>query len=157
MKNSDQTVKLTKKGLEDLQKELKSLYKKKEKLQKIKGDMASQGDVSENDGYTLTISLIEDTVNRIAEIQETLDKAEVVSQVSSDHVDVGTEVTVEDPEGKTQTFLIVGETEADPINHKITIQSPIGSALHMKKTGDQISITTPAGEAIYTIKEIKSL
>ncbi len=63
----------------------------------------------------------------------------------SDKVEVGSAVTVVNPQGKTQTYHIVGSTEADPSQGKISNESPVGSALLGHKVGDEAEVKTPAG------------
>lgn len=63
----------------------------------------------------------------------------------SDKVEVGSAVTVVNPQGKTQTYHIVGSTEADPSQGKISNESPVGRALLGHKAGDEAEVTTPAG------------
>lgn len=63
----------------------------------------------------------------------------------SDKVEVGSAVTVVNPQGKTQTYHIVGSTEADPSQGKISNESPVGSALLGHKAGDEAEVKTPAG------------
>ncbi len=84
---------------------------------------------------------------RILTVESMIKSAVVIPEdrVPSDKVEVGSAVTVVDPKGKTQTYHIVGSTEADPSQGMISNESPVGSALLGHKVGDEAEITTPAG------------
>ncbi|MEK7097140.1 MAG: GreA/GreB family elongation factor, partial [Patescibacteria group bacterium] len=73
---------------------------------------------------------------------------------NSNQVQIGSSVTVE-TNGKQEVFQIVGEFEADPMNKKLSQNSPIGQALINKKVGDLVEVNIPAGKISYKIIEIK--
>ncbi len=149
-------IQLTKQGYEDLQKEYQGLLKNKkpqavDRLQKAR----AMGDLSENSEYTAAKEELAFVEGRIREIEEILNQAEVVENHSSgDKVDVGSSVVV-DNNGSQETFQIVGEFEADPMNKKLSQNSPIGQALINKKVGDLVEVNIPAGKVQYKIVEIK--
>ena len=89
---------------------------------------------------------------RIAEIEDILMNAEIIKARKSSKVNVGS--TVELKNGKTVTYKIVGPVEADPINGKISNESPLGEALMGKEVGDKATIKTPKGDTTYTIVSI---
>ena len=78
--------------------------------------------------------------------------AEEIKAKKSDKVQLGS--TVEIKNGKTTTYHIVGPVEADPLNGKISNESPLGMALLGKTVGEKASITTPKGDTTYTIVSI---
>jgi len=150
------TVQLTKQGYEDLQKEHQDLIKNK-KPQAIErlGKARSMGDLSENSEYTAAKEELAFVEGRIREIEEILSNAEVIKNNNThDQVQVGSSVTVE-VNGKNDLFQIVGEFEADPMNKKLSQNSPIGQALINKKVGDLVEVTIPAGKVQYKIIEIR--
>lgn len=114
----------------------------------------SLGDLSENAEYHEARDKQADVEDRIREIENTLKKAIIISGKHSDTVMVGATVVVEKNKEK-QTYTIVGSEEADLLAGKISHQSPIGSALIGKKAGETVSVSTPKGETIYKIIEIK--
>jgi len=75
------------------------------------------------------------------------------SSDNKDLVSVGSQVTVE-KNGQVTTFTIVGSTEADPINNKISLESPMGGALLNRKVGEEVEVESPVGKMMYKILEI---
>ncbi len=149
-------IQLTKKGYDDLQTEHQDLVKNKkpqavDRLQKAR----AMGDLSENSEYTAAKEELAFVEGRTREIEEILNQAEVVENHSSGNkVEIGTSVIVE-TDGKKELFQIVGEFEADPMNKKLSQNSPIGQALINKKVGDTVEINIPAGTVQYKIVDIK--
>ena len=126
-------VLLTSEGLKKLQDELENLktVRRKENTAAIK--MArSFGDLSENSEYDKARNEQAEIESRIVEIENMLNNAKVIDEdnIDTDVVSVGSKVTVMDMEDKEEEeYLIVGSTEADPMNGKISDESPVGSAL----------------------------
>ncbi len=149
-------IQLTKQGYEDLQKEHQDLIKNKrlqavDRLQKAR----AMGDLSENSEYTAAKEELAFVEGRIREIEEILNNAQVIENNHiRDQVQVGSSVTVE-VNGKNDLFQIVGEFEADPMNKKLSQNSPIGQALMDKRVGDLIEVNIPAGKVQYKIVDIK--
>lgn len=149
-------IQLTKQGYADLEKEHQDLLKNKrpqavDRLQKAR----AMGDLSENSEYNAAKDELAFVEGRIREIEEILNQAEVVeNKVVSDQVQLGSKVTVE-VNGKNELFQIVGEFEADPMNKKLSQNSPIGQALMNKRISDLVEVTIPAGKVQYKIVEIK--
>jgi transcription elongation factor GreA len=113
------------------------------------------GDLRENNEYTAAkedLGLIE---GRIQELEELIKNAEVVtSDVDTEVVQIGNMVIV-DRDGNKETYTIVGEFEADPMNKKLSNSSPIGKALLGKKKGDVANVKAPAGSMKMKVVEIK--
>lgn len=151
-----QDVQITKKGLETLKKELDGLVNvKRPKLVERLSYARSQGDLAENSDYTYAKEDLEFMDGRISELEEVLKNAKVVlSKGKNGGVAVGTTVTVK-INGDKSVFEIVGEWEADPVNKKISHESPLGKALVGKKVGEKAEVEAPAGKVIYEILEIK--
>lgn len=153
MKNS---IKLTKVGLEALKKELAELIdNKRPKLVERLSNARSQGDLSENSDYQSAKEELEFLDGRIDELTEVVQTAVVADGVkNSDGIGVGTKVTVK-VNGKENVFDVVGDWEADPVNKKISDNSPLGLALVGKKVGDKAEVEAPAGKVIYEILAIE--
>lgn len=148
MKND---VKLTKEGLEALKSELADLRDvKRPKLVDRLANARSQGDLSENSDYQSAKEELEFLDGRIEELEDVIKTASVVPVTKSGGVDVGTKVTVRF-NGKEIIFNIVGEWEADPMNKKISHESPLGKALVGKRVGDKVEVEAPAGKVNYEI------
>lgn len=151
---------MTAEGKEKLQAELKNLklVKRPEVIERIKV-ARSFGDLSENSEYDAAKDEQSHLEDRIAQVEEMLKYAQVVDTESVDPnvVSVGktityTEVGTDDPE----TYTIVGSDESDPLNGKISNDSPIAQALLGKKKGETVSITTPGGKFDVVINEVKA-
>ena len=151
---------MTAEGKEKLQAELKNLklVKRPEVIERIKV-ARSFADLSENSEYDAAKDEQSHLEDRIAQVEEMLKYAQVVDAESVDpnEVSVGktityTEVGTDDPE----TYTIVGSDESDPLNGKISNDSPIAQALLGKKKGETVSITTPGGKFDVVINEVKA-
>ena len=117
----------------------------------------SFGDLSENSEYDAAKDEQSQNESKIAEIRQTLSVARVVEDAQSGgiRVSIGTTVELEDERGKKTKFTIVGTTETNSLEHKISNESPAGQALIGCGKGDQVEFTTPAGKTkSYTIVNI---
>ena len=150
---------LTYAGLKKLEEELHDLkvVKRKEVAGKIK-EAREQGDLSENAEYDAAKDEQRDIEARIEEIEKILKNAEVVveDEVDLDKINVGCKVKVHDYEFEEDIELkIVGSTEANSLQGKISNESPVGKALIGRKSGDEICVETQAGEMKYQILGIQ--
>ncbi|MCI8507192.1 MAG: transcription elongation factor GreA [Lachnospiraceae bacterium] len=149
---------LTDKGLKKLEDELQELrvVKRKEVAQKIK-EAREQGDLSENAEYDAAKDEQKDIEARIEELESILKNVEVVytDEVDNEKVNVGCVVTVKElPNGNVQIFKLVGSTEADILNNKISNESPVGAALMGAKAGEVVTVEAPNGSFQFEILEI---
>ena len=149
---------LTYAGLRALEQELEDLkvVKRKEVSQKIK-EAREQGDLSENAEYDAAKDEQRDIEARIEELENILKNVEVVDEdeVDLDKINVGCAVKVYDITFDEEVdFKIVGSTEANSLEGKISNESPVGHALIGKQVGDQIDVETQAGLMQYKVLEI---
>jgi transcription elongation factor GreA len=160
-KSSDEKATfVTKEGLKKLQDELELLktVKRKEVAKRLE-EAISYGDLSENSEYEEAKNEQAFVEGRILELEEMIKNAEVIS--TSKHgkvIELGSTVVIKRTkprEGEDEEFTIVGSTEADPLNHRISNESPIGAALLDHKQGDQVEVRVPAGKVSYKIKKLK--
>jgi len=113
------------------------------------------GDLSENAEYTVAREELSFVDGRIGELEELLKQVEIISSNKSHSaVKLGSTVTVA-VDGKKESFVVVGEWEADPKEKKISHESPLGSALIGKKVGEKVEVEAPAGKITYTVDSIK--
>ena len=143
------------KALEDELFELK-VNKRREVAEKIK-EAREQGDLSENADYDAAKDEQRDIEARIEELEKLLKNVEVVDEddVDLDTVSVGCRVKIYDAEFDEEVeYQIVGSTEADSLNYKISNESPVGAALIGRKVGETVEVETQAGELIFKILEI---
>lgn len=150
---------LTNEGKEKLEAELSHLVSvtRKEVSEKIK-EARSFGDLSENAEYDAAKDAQAETEERISEIEEILRTAVIVDETDEgdDTVQTGRTVTIKDLVlGITATYKIVGTTEADPLNGKLSNASLVGEHLIGCKAGDKIEFLVPEGMAKYEILEVK--
>ena len=146
---------LTYAGLKKLEEELHDLkvVKRKEVAGKIK-EAREQGDLSENAEYDAAKDEQRDIEARIEEIEKILKNAEVVveDEVELDRINVGCKVKVYDYEFEEEMELkIVGSTEANSLEGKISNESPVGKALMGARTGDVVEVEMPSGIILSTL------
>jgi transcription elongation factor GreA len=142
---------LTPEGLEKLKQEIEHLSseKRREVAERIK-EAREFGDISENSEYDDAKNEQMMLEARIAALEEKLRSASVIdaSQIDADIVRVGVTVSVKDEgTGKAMEYSIVGSTEADPSNNKLSNESPVGKALLGHKKGDSVDVVLPNGKA----------
>ena len=144
-------------GLRALEDELFDLkvYKRKEVAQKIK-EAREQGDLSENAEYDAAKDEQRDIEARIEELEKLLKNVEVVGQdeVDADTVGIGSRVKLYVEMDEEVEYTIVGSTEADALNGKISNESPVGAALIGSKVGETIVVETISGDLEFKILEI---
>ena len=150
---------LTYAGLKKLEEELHDLKvnKRKEVAEKIK-EAREQGDLSENAEYDAAKDEQRDIEARIEEIEKILKNAEVVveDEVDLDKINVGCKVKVHDYEfDEDMELKIVGSTEANSLEGKISNESPVGKALIGAHTGDVVDVEMPMGIMKYKVLEIQ--
>lgn len=150
---------LTYEGLKKLEEELEYLktFKRAEVAEKIKQARAF-GDLSENSEYDEAKNEQAFIEGRIATIEAMLKNAKVIDEedIKLDQVSIGCTVKVYDESYNEEVeYTIVGSAEADPMNNKISDESPIGKALLGKKVGDVVSVEVPAGIIKLKILEIR--
>ena len=157
--SENKKVVLTYEGLKRYEDELQNLkvVKRKEVAQKIK-EAREQGDLSENAEYDAAKDEQRDIELRIEELEKLLKNAEVVveDEIDLDKINIGCKVKVYDvDEDEEMEFKIVGSTEANSLQNKISNESPVGQALMGKKAGDVVDVETQAGVIQYKVLEIQ--
>lgn len=150
---------MTYEGVKKLEDELEHLktVKRKEITEKIKVALG-YGDLSENSEYDEAKNEQAFTEGRILQLENMLKNATVVdeSEIPTDSVSVGSVVKVKDFEyDEEEEFVIVGSAEADPMNNRISNESPVGEALVGKKVGDVVEVTVPDGVNKFEVLEIR--
>ncbi len=149
---------VTQAGLVKLEEELNYLKtdKRKDVAEKIKV-ARGYGDLSENSEYDEAKNEQGIVESRIAELEKMLKNVHILDEdeVSTDYVMVGSHVRVKDSDGDIDEYDIVGSTEADPVNGKISDESPVGAALMGHRVNDVVNVTLPNDSVIsYTVLEI---
>ena len=151
---------ITAEGLKRLEEELAQRKGaiREEIVERLK-EARAQGDLSENSEYDQAKEDQGKNESRIVELEQMLKTAVIIGTTASGKegiVSLGCTVVLKDVEtGEEETYAIVGTTEADPFNNKISNESPVGSAILGKKVHDVVVANTPAGELSYQIMEVK--
>jgi transcription elongation factor GreA len=154
---ADKPIYLTVEGKKKLEEELNHLVnvRRKEVAAAIQS-AKEEGDISENSAYDeakLAQAFLE---GRIQTIEAQLREAVLIEKNGNgDHVDVGSKVTVAEDGFDPETYHIVGSAEADPLNGRISNESPIGKALLGAKVGQTVTAQTPNGQLVFKVIKIE--
>lgn len=143
----------TKKGFDKMVEEVKFREKQlRIKISNTLNEMRNQGDLRENDGYSMAIEEQHINEERIVDLKEKIKSAEIIKDKDKNKIGIGDIVTLKN--SKKIKYEITSEEEANPLERKISHKSPIGIAILGKKVGDKVTIETPKGNIEYTIQEI---
>jgi len=145
---------LTSAGLEKIKKELAELKARRKVVAERIRTAREFGDLSENSEYEDARNEQSFVEGRIEEMEGMILSARIVNKNGSDKIEMGSIVTLK-LNGEKFSYEIVGANESDPINGKISAESPLGFALTGKGKGDKVDITTPGGTNTYEIVEVK--
>jgi transcription elongation factor GreA len=156
----DQTL-VTKEGLKKLKEELEYLQtvRRQEVAQRLK-EAISYGDLSENSEYEEAKNEQAFVEGRIIELEKKIKNAKIIAGKKDSRagktVEIGSTVCVRNKtdQEEPEEFTIVGATEADPLEYKISNESPIGKALLGKKAGDSAQVDTPSGAKRYEVLRV---
>ncbi|KRE45289.1 transcription elongation factor GreA [Paenibacillus sp. Soil522] len=156
---NDKQIILTQEGLRKLEDELENLksVKRREVAERIKVAIG-YGDISENSEYEDAKNEQAFIEGRVITLEKMLRNARIINNddIDIDTVSIGSIVTVEDMEyGDTMEYSIVGTAEADPLQNKISNESPVGKAILGKKKGTIVEVNVPVGIIQYKILDIK--
>ena len=144
---------ITVQGKQELESELVELKSRRGAIADKISDARDFGDLSENAEYDAAREEQGLLESRISEIEDILLNADLIKSGSKTKVSLGSMVELKTA-SKSVTYTIVGPVEADPIEGKISNESPIGEAVFGKKVGDSATITTPKGAVTYKIVTI---
>lgn len=142
--------------LQQLKDELKQLKTaERQAISKRLEDAKKLGDLSENAEYAEAKEAQEHNEQRIIELEQMLKDAVLIEKTTHKYeVAIGSTIEVVDGNGSKRTFTIVGSEEVDPVNGKISNESPLGQAFLGHKTGETVEAKTPNGPAMYKISKI---
>ena len=153
---ANKEIYVTSNGLEEMQNELNNLInvKRPEIINALK-EARALGDLSENAEYDAARNDQAMVENRIKELEILIENAKIIDEVDTDKVTIGTNVKLEYvSDSEIETYTIVGSTEADPFENKISNESPIAKAILGLKVGDVASVESPNGKYEVRIVEI---
>lgn len=152
------TILLTQEGYDNIVEELENMVtvKRKEVAERIK-EAISYGDISENSEYDAAKNEQAELEERIMKYEHMIRNAKILDhdEISDEQVNVGLNVKIKDRNnGEVFDYTLVGSTEADPFEGKISNESEVGKQLLGKKVGDKVEIHVPDGVVKYEILEI---
>lgn len=147
---------LTREGRNKLIEELDRLQKRKPQIQDEIARAREHGDLRENAEYHAAKESLTNLMQRIAEIDSKLSRAKIIEEqnIDPDKIFIGVTVTIEDEDGDEYEYSIVDEEEANPLEMKISIGSPLAQGLLGHKAGETVAVTLPAGITKFTILKI---
>ncbi len=152
------TTYLTAEGAAKLQEELVNLKgPKRQEIAKRLRLAIEQGDLSENADYTAAKEDQSFVEGRIIELETLLANGKIIDEMKREQgvVNIGSTVTIQEDDFEPEEYMIVGSQEADPLNGKISFQSPIGSALYQKRKGAVVTAETPNGKIKFKIIDVQ--
>lgn len=144
---------ITAEGKKELETELVELKSRRGEVADKISEARDFGDLSENAEYDAAREEQGLLETRIAEIEDILNNAEIIKATNKSTIGLGSRVELKTGTKKV-TYTIVGPVEADPLEGKVSNESPIGMALYGKKVDDKVTITTPKGDISYTIVSV---
>ena len=144
-------------GYEKLTADLKALRAERPKIVDAIEEARAHGDLSENAEYHAAKERQGQVEAQIAEIEDRVSRAQIIdpTSLSGDKIVFGATVTVLDDDDKPQRYQIVGMTEADARQGRISYESPLGRALIGKQVGEEVEVTVPSGDRFYQVKKIE--
>lgn len=146
---------LTQSGIDALKVEVKDLIGRRSGIAEKLKVARDHGDLKENSEYHNARDEQGQVEDRISEIEHILRNVEVIKKPqNSEIVELGDTVVLKGEKG-TQTYTIVGSVESNPLENKISDESPIGQALMGVKVGEPVTISLPAGDLVYKVTSIK--
>ena len=144
-------------GYEQITAELKVLRAERPKVVDAIEEARAHGDLSENAEYHAAKERQGQIEAQIAELEDRVSRAQIIdpTTLSGDRIVFGATVTMLDEDDKPVRYQIVGQTEADAKQGRISYNSPLGKALIGKKVGEEVEVTVPSGEKFYLVEKIE--
>lgn len=145
---------ITAEGKKELEKELEELKSRRGEVADKISEARDFGDLSENAEYDAAREEQGLLETRIAEIEDIITNADIIKSSGKGTIGLGSIVEIKSG-AKTFTYTLVGPVEANPLEGKVSNESPIGMALYGKKVGESVVITTPKGDTTYEVVSVK--
>lgn len=155
--STKRTIQLTAEGKARLEEEHRHLESTvlpdlKQRIQ----EATEEGDVNDNSDYDDLKEEYLQSEARIRELEQTLDRAEIIEEGSIDGtIGLGSHVTVKSDDGEEESWVLVGPEEAHAPDGRISTESPVGRALIGRRAGESASVETPDGPITYTVIDVK--
>jgi len=154
--DDQKTTFLTQDGLKKIKQEMAELKKKIPEIAERIDKAKELGDLSENAEYHEAREAMAFAKGRVEELENLLNKATIVDKAASlGVIGIGSILKVKNNKGKESEYQIVGSNEANPLQGKISNESPLAQSFLGHKKGDRAEVKTPVGTVVYTILEVK--
>lgn len=147
-------LRFTKKGYEKLLKEYDDVLKSRPDAVMHLKKAREMGDLSENGYYKSSRAKLSFIDRQLRELKFQIKSAVIVEESVTEKINIGSTVTLRDNSNET-TYHIVGDMEADPSKHRISLLSPLGRVLQGKKIGEKVIMKAPSGEIAFDIISVK--
>ena len=147
---------LTRAGYDKLKKDLEGLMKQKSQTSLDIGEAREKGDLKENAEYHSAKEKLGEVMGRIGQIQDKLQSAKIIDDmdIPKDTVAIGTLVKLQDSDEDTVEYTLVGEDESDPMEGRISVQSPLAQGLLGKKVNQTAVVVLPNGTRTFKILKV---
>ena len=144
-------------GYERITADLKAYRAERPKIVDAIEEARAHGDLSENAEYHAAKERQGQVEAQIADLEDRISRAQIIdpASLSGDRIVFGATVTLRDDDDKPVKYQIVGQTEADAKQGRISYNSPLGRALITRKVGDEIEVTVPSGDKFYLVEKIE--
>ncbi|MFC4255628.1 transcription elongation factor GreA [Altererythrobacter xixiisoli] len=144
-------------GYEKLISDLKALRQERPRIVDAIEEARAHGDLSENAEYHAAKERQGQVEAQISDIEDRVSRAQIIdpTTLSGDRVVFGATVTVLDEDDKSQRYQIVGQTEADAKQGRISYDSPLGRALIGRLVDEEVEVTVPSGDRFYLVQKIE--
>jgi len=144
-------------GYEKLTADLKALRQERPQIVDAIEEARAHGDLSENAEYHAAKERQGQVEAMISDLEDRVSRAQIIdpATLSGNRVIFGATVTVLDDADKPNRYQIVGQTEADAKQGRISYESPLGRALIGKQVGEEVEVTVPSGDRFYLVKKIE--
>ena len=147
---------LTREGYQKFEEELRILQdERRDEIAATLREIMASGDSEDSSEYDIAKAEQAFVEGRIRELEILLATARVIEEQASDIVRIGSKVTVEEPDCPPEVYRIVGPAESNPMDGKISYRSPLGRALMDRKSGDQVSVSSPDGNFVVKILRVE--
>ena len=155
--NTMERVPMLAEGYEKLTADLQALRQERPKIVDAIEEARAHGDLSENAEYHAAKERQGQIEAQIADLEDRVSRAQIIdpASLSGDRIVFGATVTVRDDSEKPQRYQIVGQTEADARQGRISYESPMGRALIGKQVGEEVEVTVPSGDRFYLVDKIE--
>lgn len=145
---------MTADGLAKLQRDLEEARARRPEAAERMKEAAQPGDIEDNPEFEQAKEEVAQLDARIYELEEMIGRAQIIEEHHGAVAEPGSTIEVEDADGGSETWHLVGAVESDPASGRISVESPVGRALLGKRKGDRVTVNAPSGTVEFTVKSV---